>query len=169
MGVDVDDLPAVPRLRGQPVAIRNTRRTSSTVALRDEGRVAGDGTRAAAAARSATGSVRAIPTSTRRSAACGRACDARWSGTRPRAARARRDRWPPTFATTSRSRRGSCRRAALYDTLGSALFDAICHLPWYPVTRAERRLHRRASRRDLRRGRQIPIGSWSSAAATATS
>lgn len=31
---------------------------------------------------------------------------------------------------------------ALYDTLGSALFDAICHLPWYPVTRAERRLIR---------------------------
>jgi dimethylhistidine N-methyltransferase len=29
---------------------------------------------------------------------------------------------------------------ALYDALGSALFDAICHLPWYPVTRAERRL-----------------------------
>jgi L-histidine N-alpha-methyltransferase len=29
---------------------------------------------------------------------------------------------------------------ALYDTLGSALFDAICELPWYPVTRAERRL-----------------------------
>jgi dimethylhistidine N-methyltransferase len=29
---------------------------------------------------------------------------------------------------------------ALYDPLGSALFDAICHLPWYPVTRAERRL-----------------------------
>jgi len=28
----------------------------------------------------------------------------------------------------------------LYDALGSALFDAICHLPWYPITRAERRL-----------------------------
>jgi L-histidine Nalpha-methyltransferase len=28
----------------------------------------------------------------------------------------------------------------LYDTLGSALFDAICELPWYPLTRAERRL-----------------------------
>ena len=28
----------------------------------------------------------------------------------------------------------------LYDELGSALFDAICHLPWYPVTRAEMRL-----------------------------
>lgn len=35
----------------------------------------------------------------------------------------------------------------LYDALGSALFDAICELPWYPVTRAERRLisaHREA-------------------------
>jgi L-histidine Nalpha-methyltransferase len=28
----------------------------------------------------------------------------------------------------------------LYDDLGSALFDAICRLPWYRVTRAERRL-----------------------------
>jgi L-histidine Nalpha-methyltransferase len=30
--------------------------------------------------------------------------------------------------------------SGLYDALGSALFDAICELPWYPVTRAERRL-----------------------------
>lgn len=28
----------------------------------------------------------------------------------------------------------------LYDALGSSLFEAICHLPWYPITRAERRL-----------------------------
>jgi len=28
----------------------------------------------------------------------------------------------------------------LYDPLGSALFDAICWLPWYEITRAERRL-----------------------------
>ena len=28
----------------------------------------------------------------------------------------------------------------LYDTLGSALFDAICHLPWYPIARAELQL-----------------------------
>jgi L-histidine Nalpha-methyltransferase len=28
----------------------------------------------------------------------------------------------------------------LYDSLGSALFDAICHLPWYRITRAETRL-----------------------------
>lgn len=31
----------------------------------------------------------------------------------------------------------------LYDTLGSALFDAICHLPWYRITRAEQELLRR--------------------------
>ena len=28
----------------------------------------------------------------------------------------------------------------LYNALGSALFEAICHLPWYRITRAERRL-----------------------------
>jgi len=27
-----------------------------------------------------------------------------------------------------------------YDALGSHLFEAICHLPWYPITRAETRL-----------------------------
>lgn len=27
-----------------------------------------------------------------------------------------------------------------YDALGSQLFEAICQLPWYPITRAERRL-----------------------------
>jgi dimethylhistidine N-methyltransferase len=28
----------------------------------------------------------------------------------------------------------------LYDELGSALFEAICKLPWYPITRTEQRL-----------------------------
>jgi L-histidine Nalpha-methyltransferase len=28
----------------------------------------------------------------------------------------------------------------LYDDLGSSLFETICHLPWYPITRAEKRL-----------------------------
>jgi dimethylhistidine N-methyltransferase len=28
----------------------------------------------------------------------------------------------------------------LYDALGSSLFEAICQLPWYPITRAETRL-----------------------------
>ncbi len=31
----------------------------------------------------------------------------------------------------------------LYDDLGSSLFEAICHLPWYPITRAEKGLLRR--------------------------
>ena len=34
----------------------------------------------------------------------------------------------------------------LYDALGSSLFEAICRLPWYTITRAERRLlERRAA------------------------
>lgn len=36
----------------------------------------------------------------------------------------------------------------LYDGLGSALFDAICELPWYAITRAESRLLER-HRRDI--------------------
>ena len=28
----------------------------------------------------------------------------------------------------------------LYDALGSSLFDAICRLPWYRITRSETRL-----------------------------
>ena len=28
----------------------------------------------------------------------------------------------------------------LYDALGSSLFEAICRLPWYRITRAEHRL-----------------------------
>ena len=31
----------------------------------------------------------------------------------------------------------------LYDPLGSSLFEAICRLPWYRITRAESRLLRR--------------------------
>ena len=31
----------------------------------------------------------------------------------------------------------------LYDALGSALFDAICHLPWYRITRSELQLLQR--------------------------
>jgi dimethylhistidine N-methyltransferase len=34
----------------------------------------------------------------------------------------------------------------LYDTLGSCLFEAICRLPWYKITRAERELLERRSR-----------------------
>ncbi len=50
----------------------------------------------------------------------------------------------------------------LYDALGSALFDAICQLPWYPITRAELallRLHRRAILEAAgRRARLVELG-----------
>jgi dimethylhistidine N-methyltransferase len=39
----------------------------------------------------------------------------------------------------------------LYDALGSALFEAICELPWYPITRAERALLARHGRDILAR------------------
>src|SRR5881394_2502739 len=39
----------------------------------------------------------------------------------------------------------------LYDALGSALFEAICELPWYSITRAERALLARHGREILSR------------------
>jgi dimethylhistidine N-methyltransferase len=45
----------------------------------------------------------------------------------------------------------------LYDALGSALFDAICELPWYGITRTERRLLREHAGEILSRGG--PVGS----------
>ena len=76
LGVDVDDLRAVPRLSRQPVVSGVLGGLLRRVALRDEGRVAGDRARAAASDASATGSGRAIRMSTRRSDACGRTHDA---------------------------------------------------------------------------------------------
>jgi L-histidine Nalpha-methyltransferase len=50
----------------------------------------------------------------------------------------------------------------LYDALGSALFDAICQLPWYRITRAELRLlaqHARAIGRAIGAGgRLVELG-----------
>ena len=49
----------------------------------------------------------------------------------------------------------------LYDTLGSALFDAICHLPWYRITRAELRLlqqHAATIGQVFRGGRVVELG-----------
>jgi L-histidine N-alpha-methyltransferase len=40
----------------------------------------------------------------------------------------------------------------LYDDVGSALFEAICRLPWYPLTRAELRLLERRAREILSAG-----------------
>ncbi len=43
----------------------------------------------------------------------------------------------------------------LYDALGSSLFEAICRLPWYRITRAESRLLKRHAARH-RGGRSAP-------------
>ena len=43
----------------------------------------------------------------------------------------------------------------LYDALGSALFEAICRLPWYGITRAERRLLARHGEDIFRRAREV--------------
>jgi L-histidine N-alpha-methyltransferase len=43
----------------------------------------------------------------------------------------------------------------LYDPLGSALFDAICWLPWYAITRAEERLLRAHAREVFQRLRSV--------------
>src|SRR5436189_6443902 len=46
----------------------------------------------------------------------------------------------------------------LYDALGSARFDAICHLPWYGITRAELSLlerHGSTIGQALRRGARV--------------
>jgi len=52
-----------------------------------------------------------------------------------------------------------------YDELGSALFEAICRLPWYGITRAESRLIARHGRDVLRRlgslARVVELGSGS--------
>jgi len=46
----------------------------------------------------------------------------------------------------------------LYDDLGSSLFEAICHLPWYPITRAEKGLLARHAPAILRAaGRPLTI------------
>src|SRR5437773_12226359 len=42
-----------------------------------------------------------------------------------------------------------------YDALGSALFDAICRLPWYRITRAELRLLAAHGRDIWRRGARL--------------
>jgi L-histidine Nalpha-methyltransferase len=51
-----------------------------------------------------------------------------------------------------------------YDELGSALFEAICRLPWYPITRAEGRLlgrHRSDVFRSVTPSHVVELGSGS--------
>jgi L-histidine N-alpha-methyltransferase len=64
----------------------------------------------------------------------------------PRSVRSATDKRSSTFAAdVARSLALDPRRLPsqyLYDGLGSALFEAICHLPWYRVTSTEQRLLR---------------------------
>jgi L-histidine Nalpha-methyltransferase len=68
-----------------------------------------------------------------------------WDGTDQRRPEVREE--PRNFAQTARFYLEQEPRQLpsrfLYDTLGSALFDAICHLPWYRITRAEQQLLQR--------------------------
>src|SRR5262245_15899970 len=85
------------------------------------------------ARRFATGSVHGIPTSMPRSAA------SNWIDTNIRAFA---DDVAYYLTMTPRQLPSQY----LYDELGSSLFEAICRLPWYPITRAEQHLlqtHRR--------------------------
>ena len=56
-----------------------------------------------------------------------------------------------------------------YDALGSALFEAICRLPWYGITRAELRLIERHGRAIFASSRSGCRRSSSSGRATAAS
>ena len=141
-----------PGLRADAVVSGVLGRLLRRRALRHEGRVAGDGARAAAA-----DLPQLVPAAL---SLC--LCDI---PLRPRAtlqptldARAVRRATSRTTCTLTPRQLPS---RYLYDALGSALFDAICELPWYAITRAEMRLLARARPRDLR-ARSDPVARWSS-------
>ena len=166
LGVDVDGVRAVPGLRADGRRIRSTRPTSSTAQ-----HYVMKGASPATARELLRPSFRnwfrphypyvyATFRTVREHA------DAHATATRPtcRDRHVRRRR----RATTWRRRRSSCRRRYLYDALGSALFDAICRLPWYRITRAETRLLARArAPRSSTAAAARPRGRSSSSAAAA--
>ena len=72
----------------------------------------------------------------------------------------------PTCSTTWSQEPRQLPSRYLYDELGSALFDAICRLPWYPITAAEMRLLAAHGAEVLRRTRPsivVELGSGSGA------
>ena len=147
LGVDVDGLRAVRRVCADAVLSGILRRLLRRPALRDEGRLSGHGAGAHPARASGTGSAPTIRTSTRSSGRHGVPRDA---DHRPRSR--------PALRATSRAICSSTPKQLqskyLYDALGSSLFDAICRLPWYRITRAERRLLERHAADD-RRARRV--------------
>ena len=164
LGVDVDRVRAVPRLRADGVVSGVLGRLLRRPALRDEGRLARDGAASCCAAASATGSGRTIRTSTRGSGPRREFMDRRGAGPSAwrRQLRSRlretHDHQPPTrllaeFAADVRRDLALAPKQLqskyLYDALGSSLFEAICRLPWYRITRAESALARRRTRAEV--------------------
>ena len=145
LGVDVVAVRAVPGVRADAVVSRVLRRLLRRRALRAEGRVAGDARRARAPQLPQLVPP-ALPVCLRHVPL--RASDA--------------VRRSPPFAEDVRA--GLLARPKrlpalwFYDALGSALFEAICRLPWYRITRSESALLARHAGVD----RRTPRGSEAS-------
>src|SRR5215831_5766786 len=96
----------------------------------------------------ATGSDRTTRTCMPLSDVCGRASDAMEQCTsfiRPSETRDERSDFVEAVRFYLQLKPRQLPSRFLYDTLGSSLFDAICHLPWYRITRAELALLRQAA------------------------
>ena len=146
VGVDDDAVHAVCGLHRDAVLPQVLGRVLRRAALRHEGRLARDGARARPSKLpqlvppAVSVRIRDVPLRLRRAAAA----VAPRSVTMSRSALARStDEAQSSFASAVRALSARPRQIAaswLYDDLGSALFEAICALPWYRVTRAEREL-----------------------------
>ena len=135
VGMDVHGLRAVSRVRADGVVSGVLRRLLRRPALRHEGRVPGHGEGAdppelpQLVPAELSLCLREVPDRRR----CVK-LDRMRSRSREFAADVRRD-----LALTPKQLQSKY----LYDALGSSLFEAICRLPWYRITRAESRLLRR--------------------------
>src|SRR6266550_1767261 len=154
MGVDVRRLCPVRWIRAASVLPGVLRRFLRRPALRHERRVTDDRARAGASGFSQLVQA-ALPV---------RLCDVPMRGGRVTpSTRAHADEAAVTAAFAADLAEALCREPRqipskyLYDELGSALFEAICRLPWYRITRAESSLLVRHAR-DIFRPLARPIG-----------
>ena len=135
LGMDEHAVRAVSRLSGDGVVSGVLGRLLRRRALRHERGVDGDGDRSCCGRPSATGSAPAIRTYMQHSAARHRP-----TIRRPIDSLAGDVQYYLTLAPRQLPSR------YFYDPLGSALFEAICELPWYRITKAERALLERHAR-----------------------
>ncbi len=158
LGMDVDGVRSAAGLHAPAVVSRVLRRLLRRRTRRDEGRLAGHGRRAGAAVlpqlvpAALSIRLRDVPVRPRRRPAM---TPPAHSAVLPPVVEAHH-----AFAAdvrrylTERPRQLPSRY--LYDALGSALFDAICELPWYPVTRTETALLATHGRAILASGAAAP-------------